>query len=397
MTSYHNISSLLDFFLDSLSKCNSFITTFLFFIAMLPLVVFSTFYFQKQSQRKVYMLDFACFEAPTSLMSTRARTIEMCKFLSGNWDEELVDFITYGMDKTGLGDSTYLSEALVRVPPNPSMEASRKEAEMVMFGAIDELIAKTKNVIVSMDNIGILIVNCSVFNVVPCLASMIINRYDLREDISSYNVTGMGCSAGLLAIGLAKNLLQVHPDQYALVVSTEIISEQVYLGKDRSKIATNCLFRLGGSAILLSNLPSARNSSKYELLHNVHVNNAKSDISYNSIFLEEDPEGLIGITINKDLLVAAKSAMESNISILGQLILPLSEKFRFLINLLVRNYMASKLMPSRLRLICDISGFRNKTVPEHYVPKFNKCVGECLLPHRLKFHFVLSFLPIYIR
>lgn len=38
---------------------------------------------------------------------------------------------------------------------------------------------------------------------------MIINHFGMRSDIDSYNLGGMGCSAGVLAIGLAKKLLAV--------------------------------------------------------------------------------------------------------------------------------------------------------------------------------------------
>ncbi|KAM2001841.1 hypothetical protein ACFX15_025649 [Malus domestica] len=37
----------------------------------------------------------------------------------------------------------YLPEAVLNIPPNPSMKEARKEAEAVMFGAIDEPFAKT--------------------------------------------------------------------------------------------------------------------------------------------------------------------------------------------------------------------------------------------------------------
>ena len=47
--------------------------------------------------------------------------------------------------------------------------------------------------------------------------------------------------------------VQVYPGQTALVVSLENITENVYLGNQRSMTITNCLFRLGGAAALLSN------------------------------------------------------------------------------------------------------------------------------------------------
>jgi 3-ketoacyl-CoA synthase len=38
---------------------------------------------------------------------------------------------------------------------------------------------------------------------------MVINHYKLKHQILCYNLSGMGCSAGLIAIDLAKQLLQV--------------------------------------------------------------------------------------------------------------------------------------------------------------------------------------------
>lgn len=124
-----------------------------------------------------------------------------------NLSEETADFMKKTMERAGLGDSTYLPEALLSNPPNPCIENARREAEMAMFGCIDMLLAKTR---VQREEIGILVTNCGVFNVVPSLSSMIVNRFKLRDNIISYNLSGMGCSAGLAAIGLAKQLLQVN-------------------------------------------------------------------------------------------------------------------------------------------------------------------------------------------
>lgn len=57
--------------------------------------------------------------------------------------------------------------------------------------------------------IDILVVNCSLFNPTPSLSAMIINHFKMRSNIVSYNLGGMGCSAGVIAISLAKELLQV--------------------------------------------------------------------------------------------------------------------------------------------------------------------------------------------
>ena len=57
--------------------------------------------------------------------------------------------------------------------------------------------------------IDILIVNCSLFNPTPSLSAMLVNHFRMKSNVVSYNLSGMGCSAGVIAISLAKELLQV--------------------------------------------------------------------------------------------------------------------------------------------------------------------------------------------
>ena len=40
----------------------------------------------------------------------------------------------------------------------------------------------------------------------------------------------MGCSAGLIAIDLARQMLQLYPSTYALVLSTENITQNWWVG-----------------------------------------------------------------------------------------------------------------------------------------------------------------------
>jgi 3-ketoacyl-CoA synthase len=98
-----------------------------------------------------------------------------------------------------------------------TLKDGREEAAMVMFGAVDDLLAATK---IRPKDINILIVNCGILNTTPSLSSMVINHYKLRHDINSFNLGGMGCAAGIIAIDLAKDLLNAYPHSYALVVST---------------------------------------------------------------------------------------------------------------------------------------------------------------------------------
>ncbi|KAJ6392063.1 hypothetical protein OIU77_025928 [Salix suchowensis] len=98
------------------------------------------------------------------------------------------------LEKSGLGPSTYLPDAFRRDPPNECLDDARNESEMVIFGAVAELLAKTG---VKGEDIGIVIVNCGVLEAAPSLSAMIVNRYKLGDKVASYDLSGMGCSAGL--------------------------------------------------------------------------------------------------------------------------------------------------------------------------------------------------------
>lgn len=157
--------------------------------------------------------------------------------------------------------------------------------------------------------------------------------------------------------------MQVHDNSCALVVTSDSITENVYKGNDRSKLLSNCIFRVGAVALLLSNKPSDLNTSKYELIHTVRSQTSNDDRSYNCIFMEEDVEGHRGITINKDLLYAAMNTIRLNISTIAPLVLSLSEKLRYLVNLIAQYFHMIK-----------------SNVDRPYNPDFSKTVNH-FFPH----------------
>ncbi|KAK4422310.1 3-ketoacyl-CoA synthase 11 [Sesamum alatum] len=267
------------------------------------LVFLSTVYFLRHPHA-VYLVNFSCYKPEDDRKCTRKIFMERSG-LTGTFTSENLEFQRKILERSGLGESTYLPEAVLRVPPNPCMAEARKEAETVMFGAIDELLAKTA---LKPKDIGILIVNCSLFNPTPSLSAMVINHYKLRGNIISYNLGGMGCSAGLISIDLAKDLLQVHPGTYALVISMENITLNWYFGNERSMLVSNCLFRLGGVAILLSNKRSDRWRSKYRLVHTVRTHKGSDDKCFSCVTQMEDPTGRVGVSLSKDLMAVAGDA-----------------------------------------------------------------------------------------
>ncbi|XP_028779239.1 3-ketoacyl-CoA synthase 11 [Neltuma alba] len=304
------------------------------------LVFLFTLYFLTRP-RSIYLVDFACYKPEDARKCTRQIFMDRSGS-TGTFTEENLQFQRKILERSGLGESTYLPEAVLRVPPNPNMEEARKEARMVMFGAIDELFEKTR---VKPKDIGILIVNCSLFNPTPSLSAMIINHYKLRGNILSYNLGGMGCSAGLISIDLAKDLLQAHPSSYALVISMENITLNWYFGNDRSMLVSNCLFRMGGAAILLSNRWPDRHRSKYQLVHTVRTHKGADDKCFTCVTQREDSTGRIGVSLSKDLMAVAGDALKTNITTLGPLVLPMSEQLLFFASLVAKKVLKMKVKP----------------------------------------------------
>ncbi|VAI52119.1 unnamed protein product [Triticum turgidum subsp. durum] len=161
---------------------------------------------------------------------------------------------------------------------------------------------------VDAGDVGVLIFNSSLLSPTPSFTSLIVNRYRFRDDVVTHNLSGMGCSAGIIAIDLAKRLLQVHRNTYALVVSTENITLNAYMGNNRPMLVTNTLFRVGGAA----------------------------DQSYGCVTQEEDEVGEVGVSLSKELMAVAGEALKTNITTLGPLILPMSEQLRFLATVVLK-------------------------------------------------------------
>lgn len=174
--------------------------------------------------RPIYLLDYSCHLPPPHQKITVQKIIdninknrEMDPATTLLAEDSSWDFFFRVLERSGLGDETYLPDTILDVPPRQTMAAAREETEQVIFDAIDNLLANTK---VNTHDIGIIVVNSSMFNPTPSLSAMVVNKYKIRRNIKSFNHGGMGCSTGIIAIDLAKALLQVHKNTYALVVST---------------------------------------------------------------------------------------------------------------------------------------------------------------------------------
>ncbi|WJX27821.1 very-long-chain 3-oxoacyl-CoA synthase [Trifolium repens] len=296
---------------------------------VLLVVGLATFYFACKRKVHIYLIDFNCYCPPSSYRMPKAMFEENNFF--DEMEQEAVDFHSKINAKSGFSDETSIPPSLAQIPKVKALTFALEEAELIMYSAIKDLLQKTK---INPKAIDILITNSSIFCPTPSLSSMVVNKFKMRSNIMSFHLSGMGCSAGIIAVSLAKNLLRVHRNSLALIVSTETLSLNWYTGKVPSMLLTNCLFRMGGSAILMSSRVQDKHKAKYELKHIVRTINAYDDQSYACVYQDVDSENKEGVSISKNIVNVCGDVLKKNIVSLGPLVLPWREQFLYVISII---------------------------------------------------------------
>ncbi|KAJ0917740.1 putative very-long-chain 3-oxoacyl-CoA synthase [Helianthus annuus] len=262
-------------------------------LALFTLLTFIlTFYFFSRS-RSIYLVDFACFKPHDDLKVTKEEFIELAR-KSGKFDEASLEFQKRILESSGIGDETYVPKSIMSTERTSTMKEGRAEASMVIFGALDELFEKTR---IRPKDVGILVVNCSIFNPTPSLSAMIINHYKMR-----------------------------------------MVGYNWYPGRDRSMLIPNCFFRMGCSALLMSNRRRDYRRAKYTLEHIVRTHKGGDDSSFRSVYQEEDLEKFRGLKISKDIMEIGGEAIKTNVTTLSPLVLPFSEQMFFFSDLIKRYF-----------------------------------------------------------
>uniref|UniRef100_A0A383W0W2 3-ketoacyl-CoA synthase n=1 Tax=Tetradesmus obliquus TaxID=3088 RepID=A0A383W0W2_TETOB len=191
--------------------------------------------------------------------------------------------------------------------PKTDLNNAQAEAKMVYGQVINEVLRKTG---LKPTDIDILLTNTSVYCPTPSIASMVVNMFKMREDIECYHMGGMGCAFGVLGLNLARDMLIAHPGKICLFVSSEILTSAFYPGERKEALVTNALFRMGGSAVILTNNPTWRGHSKYQLQHCLRVHTGASDRAFNTLNWEPDENGVNGLVVTKTLPGEAAVALE---------------------------------------------------------------------------------------
>lgn len=284
----------------------------------------------------VFLLSFSTFKAPTEWKCSHEQIMDMM-VRQKVFTKESLDFMRRLLERSGTGQATAWPPGIVQclhgLPTDNSIEGSRKESETILCDVVEKALKKAN---LSPEEIDILVINCSLFSPTPSLCSVVVKKFGMRSDIVTYNLSGMGCSASLISIDLAKNLLQRRSSGgRALVVSTEIITPNLYHGNERGFLIQNILFRCGGAAIILSSKRRDGQRAWYKLLHTVRVQGASED-AYRAVYETEDKCGKRGVRLSKEIVKVAGKCMEKNLTTLGPYVLPLTEQIKVLFSIVNR-------------------------------------------------------------
>ncbi|CAN1747152.1 3-ketoacyl-CoA synthase 19 [Linum perenne] len=294
--------------------------------------------FQKRSGSCCYMLHYECYKATQDRKLDTKRCAEIV-LRNKNLGLKEYRFLLQTIVNSGLGEETYSPRNILEGNEQaPTMLDAFSEVDDIMFETLDALFAKTR---VLPSEIDILVVNLSLFSPEPSFTSRVVNKYKMREDIKTFNISGMGCSASLVSIDLVQQLFKTHKNTMAVVVSSESIAPNWYCGKERSMILSNCLFRSGGCSMLLTNNRALRSKSVMKLNHLVRTHLGSDDEAYSCCIQKEDGFGYKGFLLTKGLTKAAAQAFTLNLRVLVPKILPLKDLLLYIVLYLARKKVKS--------------------------------------------------------
>ncbi|KAG2377078.1 3-ketoacyl-CoA synthase [Vigna angularis] len=168
------------------------------------LIIIATIYFMSKP-RTVFLVDYACFKPPVTCRVPFATFMEHSRLILKN-NPKSVEFQMRILERSGLGEETCLPPAIHYIPPKPTMEAARGEAELVIFSAMDSLFKKTG---LKPKDIDILIVNCSLFSPTPSLLVHVVRTHKGSDDKAFRCVFEEEDKEGKVGISLSKDLMAI--------------------------------------------------------------------------------------------------------------------------------------------------------------------------------------------
>ncbi len=245
-------------------------------------------------------------------------------------------FLGKMLQRSGLGDDT--AAPINFLERDFSHEASSREMAIYLEGCMDGLFARSG---LKPEDIDFLVVNCSCHCPTPSMTAWIVNHYKMPSKVRTFQIGGMGCSASMVGVDMIRDLIAANPGKKAVLVSTEILTSSWYQGHDNSYALQTALFRTGGAAILFTGKKNS--TTRYAVHDTVRTHHGAKDDAYNCILLREDAEGHRGVRLTKEIPSVAGRAIEENMTRIGEQILPLREKLKFVWhNMIVRKMINRK-------------------------------------------------------
>ncbi|KAA8549718.1 hypothetical protein F0562_001264 [Nyssa sinensis] len=243
-----------------------------------------------------YLLDYQCFKPSDDRKISTEFSGDIIK-RNKNLGLNEYKFLLKAIVSSGIGEQTYGPRNVFYGREEcPTLDDGISEMDEFFNDSIEKLLARSA---ISPSEIDVLVVNISMLAVVPSLAARIINRYKLREDIKTYNLTGMGCSASLISINAVQNIFK----------SNKNLS--------------------GGCAMLLTNKVALKHKAMFKLKCLVRTHHGARDEAYDCCLQKEDEQGRVGFHLGKTLPKAATKALVDNLKEISPKILPVRELLRF--------------------------------------------------------------------
>ncbi|CAL5982095.1 3-ketoacyl-CoA_synthase [Hexamita inflata] len=307
---------------------------------------------------KVYVRDFQVFQtADATWKHSNSKMLREAQNL--NFSASSLNFMRKISKHNGIGPE-------VAVPPaiftsQHTIEDARDESRAVIFPTIKELLDKTG---ILPSQIDVLVTNCSLFVPLPSLSSIIVNEFKMKKDIHSFSLGGMGCSSSPIGVDIVNSFLQNKNLKYALLISTENITQNYYRGNDASVLLSNTLFRVGCAAVLFTNV---NYKCKYVLKEIVRTHIGADDNAHKCIYQSTDQQGISGVKLEKTIIGNASKAMLNNTTRLFSRILPVSIKIDYALQI-IKAYL-KWIIKTKIQKI-------STTYPKYEIPKINKAVDN---------------------
>ncbi|TXG49657.1 hypothetical protein EZV62_025532 [Acer yangbiense] len=280
------------------------------------------------------MLAYKCYKATGDEEASRRLDSQSCTKIL-----EEYRFLLQTIVNSGIGEETYAPKNVMEGrEDSASLTNALSEMDDIIFTTLDRLFSKTG---ISPSEINILVVNVSLFSTFPSLASRVMNHYKIRDNVKTFNLSGMGCSASLEAIDLVQQLFNTYNNKLAIVISTECMGPHWYYGKEKSMILSNC----------------------------------SNDEAYNCCIQEEDADGYQGFRLTKKLTKSTVIAFTKNLQVLVPKILPLKELLRYILVSYYRNYTKTSTKTLMINLKTGVEHFCIHSGGRAVIDELGKSLG----------------------